>query len=190
MKVISEWKHVTRICALSLAGCVGAIVFVPTAYAGCGDGLANQDLRRHLQADENAGLAQEISFKAPTIVGLWNEKFLSGGKQFDFGYSVWHSDGTEILNSGGRAPATQNFCLGVWKQTGNLTFTLTHPTFSYDATTGKMNARVTIHEKVTLAADGNSFAGPFEIDVYDPSNGTTLLQKVTGRITATRIVPD
>jgi hypothetical protein len=182
--------NVLRRFILSFAGCVAVIALAPTVHAGCGDGLPNQDLRRRPQADEKTGPFQEISFKAPTIVGLWNEKFHSGGKLFDFGYSVWHSDGTEILNSGGRAPSTQNFCLGVWKQTGSLSYTLTHPTFSYDATTGKMNARVTIHEKVSLSADGNSFSGPFEIDVYDPSNGTTLLQKVTGNITATRIVPD
>jgi hypothetical protein len=36
----------------------------------------------------------------------------------DDGYSQWHADGTEIMNSGAHAPNTSNFCLGVWAQIG------------------------------------------------------------------------
>src|SRR3982074_1334258 len=57
------------------------------------------------------------------IVGLWKFKFVSkdspgipDGAVIDEGYVTWHSDGTEIMNSG-RAPSTGNFCMGVWKKT-------------------------------------------------------------------------
>jgi len=182
-------KNIVRGSALSLGAIVLATAFAPAASAGCGDMLL-KDSSWKVRSDYGAGALQLVSLTAPTVVGLWSEKFISGGKLFDFGYSVWHSDGTELLNSGGRAPATQNFCVGVWKQTGKSTYKLFHPTFSYDATTGKLNARVVIHETVTVAAGGNSFKGPFEIDIYDPAKGTTLLQSVKGTVTATRVTVD
>ena len=175
--------------AFSLGAVLAASAFTPAARAGCGDVQLKQDSAWRLRDAEGAG-ALQLATTGPSIVGMWDEKFISGGKLFDFGYSVWHSDGTEILNSGSRAPATQNFCLGVWKQTGTSTFKLYHLALSYDSTSGKLNARVTIHETVKLATDGNSFAGTFEIDVYDPVKGTTLLQKVDGTIKATRVTVD
>ena len=59
-----------------------------------------------------------------SIVGMWNFQFVSKGNTahnpsipdgalLDFGYHQVHSDGTEIINSSGHAPATENFCLGV-----------------------------------------------------------------------------
>jgi len=181
-------KRLGRGLALGLGAVAAVSVLAPIARAGCGDVQLKQDSAWHM-GDEGGAGALRLAATGPTIVGMWNEKFFSGGKLFDFGYSVWHSDGTEILNSGSRAPATQNFCLGVWKQTGASTYKLRHLALSYDASTGKLNARVAIHESVTLAADGNSFAGPFEIDVYDPNKGT-LLQKVSGNVKATRIAVD
>jgi hypothetical protein len=171
---------------LSLGAIVLSTALAPTASAGCGDMQLKQESSWRTGGEYGGGPLQLVS-SAPTIVGLWSVKFMSGGKLFDFGYNVWHSDGTEIFNSGGRSPATQNFCLGVWKKTGASSYKLLHPTFSYDASTGKLNGRVTIHESVTLAANGNSFKGPFEIDIYDPTNGTTLLQSVKGTVTASRI---
>jgi hypothetical protein len=56
---------------------------------------------------------------------MWNFQFVSEGNTghnpsipdgaiMDFGYNQIHSDGTEIIHSGGHARATGNFCLGVW----------------------------------------------------------------------------
>ena len=53
-----------------------------------------------------------------SIVGMWSFNMTPTAGPGDFGYQQWHSDGTELMNSGGRAPATQNFCMGVWRQTG------------------------------------------------------------------------
>ena len=59
-----------------------------------------------------------------SIVGLWQVTFTSKGTSgipdgtvVDAGYATWHSDGTEIMNSG-RPPITGSFCMGVWKQVG------------------------------------------------------------------------
>ena len=191
---IEPEDHVKKIIsglALSLGAIALTAAVAPAANAGCGPALLKQDSSWLERPDYGASALQPASLTSasPSMVGMWAVKFVSGGKLFDFGYSVWHSDGTEILNSGGRAPATQNFCLGVWKQTGAATYKLYHPTFSYDST-GKMNARVTIHEDVTLGGAGKNFRGTFEIDVYDPTKGTTLLQTITGDITGSRIAVD
>ena len=60
-----------------------------------------------------------------SIVGLWKFAFTAKGNSgntapfnppdgatLDAGYVQWHSDGTEIMNSG-RDPASGSFCLGV-----------------------------------------------------------------------------
>ena len=110
------------------------------------------------------------------------------GAVVDFGYSQWHGDGTEILNSGGRAPATENFCLGVWGQTGFLAFELNHFALSYDATTGAMNANVNIREQVTLSPSGNMYTGTFTIDVYDPKGNH--VDHIAGTVNGTRLTVD
>ena len=46
-----------------------------------------------------------------------------------------------------------------------------------------------IREQITLDHSGNSFAGTFTIDQYDPS-GNNRLAHVAGTITATRITAD
>jgi hypothetical protein len=182
-------KNIIRGSVLSLGAIVIAMALAPAANAGCGVGLLKQDSSWIARPDYSTAPLQLASLTSPSIVGLWYEKFFSGGKLFDFGYAAWHSDGTEILNSGGRAPDTQNFCMGVWKQTGKFTYKLNHPTFSYDSS-GKLNGRVTLHEFVILSSAGDSFHGTFTIDVFDPATGTTLLQSVKGFIKATRITAD
>jgi hypothetical protein len=123
-----------------------------------------------------------------TMIGLWSFKFTANGNTVDFGYVQWHSDGTELMNSGGRAPATENFCMGVWRQTAPARFHLNHVALSYD-TTGTLNARVVIKEDVTVDAGGQTFSGSFTLDVYDPkTNG--LLQHIAGQATGQRILPN
>ena len=111
------------------------------------------------------------------------------GVLIDFGYTQWHSDGTELLNSGGRAPATENFCMGVWVQTGRYTYQLSHFALSYDATTGLLNGRVNILETVTLSPGGTLFSGTFAITSYD-TNGNKVGTTLTGQVTATRVTVD
>jgi hypothetical protein len=131
----------------------------------------------------------------PSMVGFWHVKFVSygsagipNGTEVDAGYSQWHSDGTEIMNSGGRSPITGNFCLGVWKQTGTGTYKLNHFATAWDPTGTTLIGPANIREEVTLASDGNSFSGKFTIDQYDESGNN--LAHVQGKITATRITMD
>ena len=181
-------KHRIRGSVLSLGAVIVATLAAPMANAGCGDALLKQESSWLPRPNSGAASLQLASLTtAPSIVGMWDVKFVSGGKQIDFGYSVWHSDGTEFLNSGGRAPSTQNYCLGVWKKTGALTYKLNHLALSYD-TSGTLNARVHIRELVTLSSSGNSYSGPFTINAFDLKG--KLLQHVTGTITGKRITVD
>jgi hypothetical protein len=110
------------------------------------------------------------------------------GALLDFGYSQWHSDGTEILNSGGHAPATENFCLGVWGQTGYLTYELNHFPISYDATTGNIANYINLREQDTLSPSGDSYTGTFTLDVYDTRGNH--VDHLAGTVNATRITVD
>jgi hypothetical protein len=136
------------------------------------------------------------------IVGLWKFEFTATSPfvgPFDAGYVTWHSDGTELMNSG-RAPTTGSFCMGVWKQIGHSTYKLNHfaLAWAFDA-----NAPVTgpgtggaifvgptnIREQVTLDSSGNSYEGNFTLVQYEP-DGITVLATITGTVTATRITAD
>jgi len=130
-----------------------------------------------------------------SVVGLWKVTFLAknsppipDGTMVDWGYAQWHSDGTGIMNSGGRAPATQNFCLGVWAKTGHSTYKLNHVALSYDASSGALNGTVSIRERVTVDHTGNKYDGTFTIDVSDPSGKPVAL--LAGEVTGERITAD
>ena len=112
-----RWTTITNaLSALALA-----TMFAGTASAGCGyqperKGPGLKGARLELQPWQS-----KIQFKPAAfvlvdndqdpVVGMWKVQFLVNGGVLDFGYSQWHGDGTEILNSGARAPATENFCL-------------------------------------------------------------------------------
>jgi hypothetical protein len=129
-----------------------------------------------------------------SIVGMWSIQVISKGNSpavpdgalLDFGFTQWHSDGTEIQNSAG-VPGG-GFCLGVWGQTGFLTYELNHFPIAFDPTTGKVANYINIREQVTLSPSGDSFTGPFTEDVYDPQ-GNQVTQ-LTGTVEATRITVD
>ncbi len=163
---------------------VSATAFAPAAWAGCGE----TNLGKHASWLQSPGALaggelMPVAMGNPAIVGMWSVSFLAGGATIDFGYQVWHQDGTEFMNSGGRAPVTQNFCLGVWEQTGPFSYKLNHFALSYD-NTGVLDGRVNIKEDVVV--NGNSYSGPFTIDVYAP-HASTLLHHVGGRIVGQRI---
>lgn len=143
---------------------------------------------------------------AAAIVGMWHVKLVSQtityfnnapslpfpeGVEFDAGYQQWHSDGTEMLNSGGRPPAISAFCMGVWEQTGPRTYKLNH--FAISWTPGGMRTGPTsIVEVVTVSPNGKSFTGQFTITDYletDGPSGSTLSKQdtISGPITGTRV---
>jgi hypothetical protein len=181
-----------------------------TATAGCGDVSSLQPPFQFVQIQPGAlGLRAAPSplspsanamFNAASPVGMWNIQLMSEGNGshnppipdgalIDFGYTQWHSDGTEILNSGAHAPATENFCLGVWLRTGMFTYELNHFALSYNATTGALAGKVNIREQIALDPSGNQYSGTFTLDVYDPTSGQKV-DHVAGNVAATRVTVD
>ena len=175
----------TRSLLIATVALAATSAFAPAAWAGCGVDTAI--LKKHASwttdGQDNARPIP-VNFGQGAIVGMWSVTLSANGGTFDWGYQVWHGDGTEIMNSGSRAPATENFCLGVWAQTGPFSYKLNHFALSYDAT-GALNARVNIKENVNVDPKGNAFSGPFTADIYNPSGG--LLQHVAGQIVGQRV---
>ena len=133
-----------------------------------------------------------------SVVGLWKFAFVakgntgpmapSDGTPIDAGYVTWHSDGTELMNSG-RPPISGDFCMGVWKQIGPSTFKLNHFAMGWDPTGTVLVGPVNIRETVTVSPGRHSYAGTFTLIQY-ASDEKTILADVKGTVTATRITVD
>ncbi len=201
-----------------LMWCTGAAALAfavaPGAAAQCG--LPNKPVKpmrwpMTWQRQFGAGHASLVSaaFEGsdqPSIVGMWHVVFTAqtqngepvpvpGGVTFDNSVVVWHSDGTEIMNSS-RSAQDGNFCLGVWKRTGDRTYLLNHipwqgnvydPTVPPD-TVGKPQDGAQLIEKITLSADGNSYSGTFTLNAYDSSG--SVYASFTGVLSAKRITTE
>ena len=203
------WKDLARSVLKTAAATLGlalcATVFIQTARADCGS-YTSMD-QKPLPAPAQRPLLRAIAYRLTTpavaardddndaaIVGMWKVQFVSegtngipDGTMIDSAYAQWHSDGTEIMNSG-RPPITSSFCLGVWKKTGESTYKLNHFALSWDPSGTVFVGPANIRENVTLNAQGNSFSGTFTIDQFD-TNGNTLAH-IVGKITAQRVTPD
>ncbi|WP_297695174.1 hypothetical protein [Phenylobacterium sp.] len=162
---------------------LGSLALAAPAWAGCGD---TATVSPAAWTGGSEAQLWRANLGTPSIIGMWSVQFFAGGNMIDFGYAQWHADGTEIMNSGGRSPASENFCLGVWAQTGPFSYKLNHFALSYDPGTGALNGKVNIKEDVTLDQKGAQFDGTFTIDVFDP-NSNALLQHVGGRIVGRRV---
>ncbi|MGA2560338.1 MAG: hypothetical protein ABSF17_11725 [Terracidiphilus sp.] len=108
-----------------------ALLFVPNANAECGGFTKLSPTHTDWQPQAGSAHLVRAAFSATdderpsasvSIVGMWHVHFVAQGNsgipdgtEIDAGYSQWHSDGTEIMNSGGRNPNTGAFCLGVWE---------------------------------------------------------------------------
>lgn len=201
-------KTKMRFCMYAVPAIFGAMAIAPLASAGCGD-FSSLQLQSAAAVQQTTLTAHAVaassgngfnSFATATPVGMWSVKFLAEGNAtrnppisdnslIDFGYVQWHSDGTEIMNSGIHAPATQNFCLGVWVRTGFFTYELNHFALSYDATTGNLAAKVNIREQITLDPSGNEYSGTFTINAYDPSTDAQV-DHIVGNVSGTRVTVD
>ena len=129
------------------------------------------------------------------VVGLWKIKFTSKGNHgipdgapIDFGYQTWHSDGTEILNSGMRPPLTSSFCMGVWQRVSYHHYRLNHVTLSWDSSGTVFVGPGTIKEDVVVNERRDAFAGTFEIIQY-ATDEKTVLADIKGEVTGERISP-
>ena len=187
-----------------------ALWCVPNALAACGvssialphpTAFQLQMGQAHLLRAALDGSPSDTE-STPSIVGMWHVTFTSegadsglpAGTPVDNALVVWHSDHTEIMNSA-RPPQDGNFCMGVWQQTGKLTYSLNHFAWlgnMYDPTNpeawseiGPPQGPTHIVETVTLSPDGNHYSGTFTLDAYDTSFNVTM--HITGVISATRI---
>jgi hypothetical protein len=163
-------------------------------------GQLMQDSRNPLELATSEGVARDATTgKGPSLVGMWSFKFISlgnttrtpaiaDGTQLNFGYTQYHSDETEILNSGARSPAQQNFCLGVWQKTGNDTYQVNHFALNFNATTGAWLGTIVVIEKVTVSPGGTALSGTFAQTVFDTTG--TATDHVSGQITAQRVTVD
>ena len=132
-----------------------------------------------------------------SIVGMWRFQLVApNGAVVDDGYAQWHSDGTEIQNSGLHAPITGNFCLGVWKQVGANTYKLNHFPLAWDPTGQSPANAIQLTESVKLT-DEDHIKGTFTLNVYVWTSTDSLnvapggpVATVTGTITATRVTID
>jgi hypothetical protein len=140
---------------------------------------------------------------SPPIVGMWHVVFTAHmvngnpipdpGMVTDNAVVVWHSDGTEIMNSN-RPAQDGNFCLGVWKRTGKHSYFLNHiPWQGNDpsggaAGIGNPAGGAQILEQVTLSPDGDHYTGWFTLTAYDPAGNPEVT--FTGSLSATRITTD
>jgi hypothetical protein len=134
------------------------------------------------------------------IVGMWRFTLVTPGPNgtpvvVDDGYAQWHSDGTEIQNSGMHAPITSNFCLGVWKQVASNTYQLNHFPLAWDSNGLNPANAIQLTEKVRLK-DANHLTGTFTLKVYPWTTTDSLdvagapVATVTGTLTAVRVTVD
>jgi hypothetical protein len=168
----------------TLLGALGAVAFAPAAFAGCGEPPLHP--ASYVAGSDDAHLIL-ANLGVTGIVGLWS--FTINGSAADWGYQEWHSDGTEIINSGGHPPAGGNFCLGTWRQTGPNTYHLKHFPLAYNPATQALMFRIVVTEDVTIDATGNAFSGPVTEQVYDPT-GVHLITTLTGTATGHRVLPN
>jgi hypothetical protein len=196
-------KAISRALAAAVVLIVLGTLCAPWASAQCAYVAGSKVPRAKLQPSywqkplqDRSGallLVSDDDSDGPQIVGLWKVLFVAQGNAgipdgvvIDFGYSQWHSDGTEILNSGSRPPENSNFCLGVWKKNGGSKYQLNHFALSWQ--NGSFLGPANIRESVVLDHGGNSYSGSFTIDQFDQAGNT--LAHVVGKITATRVTVD
>lgn len=198
---------ISRAITMTFGAGILSAMLVSNAVASCGDpsdlkgelqlASPNTVLRsftRAAQADSEADHFGSGGSSA-SIAGMWKVQLISKGNTshnpsipdgalIDFGYTQWHSDGTEIQNSAG-VPGG-GFCLGVWGQTGFLTFELNHFPIAFNGST--VAAYINIREQVTLSPSGDSYTGTFTEDVYDPKGNH--VDHLAGTVVATRMTVD
>jgi len=128
-----------------------------------------------------------------SIVGLWEFQF--DGVPADFGTQAWHSDGTEIMFSGGPDPAGGDVCQGVWRRIDKSTYTLNHIAIGYVDADHRL--RIHFHAVVTVDGTGDHYSGDYTADFYgvtpaDPfmESGDNFLFSGGGTMSGDRVLPD
>jgi hypothetical protein len=189
------WKFVSWMGTLALV-----FTIVPGALAQCGlptKAIKPSDWQPRYEGGQQSLVRPVRDDQEPSIVGMWHVIFTAqtmNGAPFsgviDNSLVVWHSDGTEIMNSS-RPAQDGNFCLGVWTRIGKLKYYLNHiPWQGNDPENapggiGNPQGGDQLIEKITLSPNGNSYSGSFTLDAYDTSGHVTV--SFTGVLTAKRV---
>ena len=180
MQLVSSTKKILRGAAAFFTALVLGTAFTPLANAGCANFQPSGKLVSWqtpgefyrglsvVRVADSAGVSPRAGLD--DIVGMWRFTMSISGPNgqsivIDDGYTQWHSDGTEIMNSGSHAPNTSNFCLGVWAPTGRGTYKLNHFPLAWDTSGAAPQGPVRIVANVKLT-DHDHFSGPFTLDVY------------------------
>ena len=199
-------KAISRTITMTVGAGILSALFVSNALASCGDlssfegsfKLVDPPVEAKAFAPRLEGASSEQrGSSGVSMVGMWKVQLISKGNTshnpsipdgalIDFGYTQWHSDGTEIQNSAG-VPGG-GFCLGVWGQTGFLTFELNHFPIAFSPTSGAVANYINIREQVTLSPSGDSYIGTFTEDIYDAKGNH--VDHLAGTVVATRITVD
>ncbi|MGA8622857.1 MAG: hypothetical protein WB660_30580 [Candidatus Sulfotelmatobacter sp.] len=176
------------------------LAIVPGALAQCG--ISIKPIKPsawrpdYAEAQQRLVLADWHDGHEASIVGMWHvilkAETMNGApfsEVIDNAVAVWHSDGTEIINSS-RPAQDGDFCLGVWIRTGRLSYFLNHIPWQGNDTEnpggiGNPQGGGQLTENVNLSPDGNSYSGHFTLDAYDISGKLSV--SFTGRVKAKRI---
>lgn len=182
-----------------------ALAVVPGALAQCG--LSTKLVKPSSWQPQMGGahlmktaLGDNGDQDGPSIVGMWHvvftahsvngEEIPDPGAVIDNAVVVLHPDGTEIMNSS-RPAQDGNFCLGVWKKTGKMSYFLNHIPWQGNDPSGGAGGignpagGAQILEQLTLRPDGNHYSGTFTLTAYDTSGNIEV--SFTGTLSATRI---
>jgi hypothetical protein len=202
-------KKSMRTRYLRFASAMGALalafLMIPSAVAQCGLGLGNKPIKPSSWNPDSgpalatllpAGYYDSDDHKA-SIVGMWHVVFTAETMNkapfsgvIDNAVVVFHTDGTEIMNSA-RPAQDGAFCLGVWEPIGKNKYFLNHiPWLGNDTTNapsgiGNPQGGAQILEEVEVSPTGNSYTGTFKLTAYDPTGKVTVT--FTGALKGTRI---
>lgn len=195
------WNWISGIGAVALVFSIA-----PAALAQCG--LPNKPIKPSAWQPQLGAATPRLITAAlddwdnhePSIVGMWHAIFTAQTQDgvaipspravFDNSMVVWHSDGTEIMESA-RPPQDGNYCMGVWEQTGPRHYYLNHIPWLGDDTAnapngiGNPTGGAQIIEKIELSHDGKSYSGTFTLTAYNTDGSVSVT--LTGTISATRI---
>jgi len=184
----------TRLVTLfSLAISLG-LTFTSRANAQCalqmGKGHTLTALRPMMGAANtlNANAPKPDKDVDPTIVGLWDIKFMVDNYVVDEGFDQYHGDGLEILNDTA-PPPTGNVCLGVYEKTDGRSIHLKHPSWIFDTDNATLIGKATILEDISVEKHGHTFAGTFTVKLTDLF-GNPIAPDVIGQVTGERITPN
>jgi hypothetical protein len=182
-----------RALGVAMAALTLSVAFAAEARAGCfANGLARSadGVQAGVDRERLGQIFGEPSMagQSRSIVGLWRVAFLVGdGPAVAYeGFQQWHKGGTEVMVDNGVPPSLGNVCVGVWKQTGNRTFSLRHVTFNWDGngqTTGTFQVLITVR----LDRAGRTYAGTYVSDSFDLQGNRIPELHAEGRLRATRI---